>query len=117
MELVGAGPQDEKPRRVVVRGQVEAGAEHGAVVLVADPGGPGAATYQLGQAWQHTVGRRVDLVAQTVPGLATTAQQGIPVRVLSLVVVAGPGEPGPGEPGAGEPGTREPGTGEPSGPS
>lgn len=80
-------PESEQAHRVVVRGLVTEGVEHGSVVLTADPGGPGAATYQLGAAWTHVIGRRVDLVAQTVPGMMTTQQQGTFVRVLSLTVL------------------------------
>lgn len=84
MELIGSSSDDEKAQRLVVCGRVEAGVEPGSVVLVAEPGGIGAATYQLGRAWQHAVGRRVDAVVQTLPGMMTTAQQGLPVRVVSL---------------------------------
>jgi adenine deaminase len=87
MDLFGRRRDDDEPRRVVVRGRVEEGVEHGSVVLVADPGGPGAATYQLGPAGRHAAGRRADLVAVTRPGMLTTAQQGTPVRVVRLTVV------------------------------
>lgn len=93
MEILGSRPDDDTPRQVAVRGRVEQGVEHGSVVLVAEPGGPGAATYQLGAAWQHAIGHRADLVAQTVPGMMTTAQQGTPVRVLSLTVHSEPPPP------------------------
>ncbi|HZI98502.1 MAG TPA: hypothetical protein VFD41_13335 [Actinomycetales bacterium] len=82
-------PFDRDPQRLVVRGVVTEGVEPGSVVLVPDPGGPGSATYQLGPAWQHVIGRRVDLVAQALPRMMTTQQQGTPVRVLSLTIVDG----------------------------
>ena len=84
MELVGPGGPDPGPRRVAVTGRVEAGVEHGSVVLVADPGGPGCAVYQLGSLWRHVVGRRVHVVGTTDPGRLTTAQQGESLTVLSL---------------------------------
>ena len=86
---VGNSGREDKPRRVVVEGMVTEGVEMGSVVLVANPGGPGSATYQLGPAWQQVIGRRVDLAAQTMPGMMTTQQQGEPVRVISLTVVDG----------------------------
>ncbi len=95
MELIGSSSDDEKAQRLVVCGRVEAGVEPGSVVLVAEPGGIGAAAYQLGRAWQHAVGRRVDAVVQTLPGMMTTAQQGLPVRVVSLADADGFGPDGP----------------------
>lgn len=100
MDLAGTSSGREKVQRVVVRGRVEAGVEPGSVVLVAELG---AAVYQLGRAWEHAVGRRVDVVAQTMPGVMTTAQQGAPVQVLSLTVVDAPGPGGAADAGEARP--------------
>jgi hypothetical protein len=75
----------EDAGRVVVRGTVREGVEPGSVILVPEPGGTGERrTYQLGPAWQHVIGRSVDLVAEAMPKMMTTQQQGTPVRVISL---------------------------------
>ncbi len=77
-----------------VTGQVEAGVEHGSVVLRDEAG----RQWQIGRKWGHLVGCTVRLVGHLRPDMMSTAQQGTLLAVDEVEVLAGtPREPdGPG---------------------
>jgi hypothetical protein len=82
---------DLQPVEVQVEGVVVAGVEHGSVVLR----GADGRTWQLGRAHGHLVGCTVALHGRR-RDVMTTAQQGVPLEVLGVEVVAGtPGASGP----------------------
>ncbi len=75
---------------VEVEGVVVAGVEHGSVVLT----GADGRTWQLGRPHGHLVGCTVAVRGRR-RDVMTTAQQGVPLEVLALEVVAGTsGRPG-----------------------
>jgi hypothetical protein len=73
----------EPPAVVTIVGRVEQGVEHRSVVLRGDDG----RTWQIGAAGAGSVGLRVRVLARPLPGLLTTAMQGVPVHVLDLTVL------------------------------
>lgn len=80
----------EVEAEVEVEGVVMAGVEHGSVVLT----GADGRTWQLGRPHGHLVGCTVAVRGRR-RDVMTTAQQGVPLEVLGLEVVAGtPGRPG-----------------------
>jgi hypothetical protein len=80
----------------IVTGKVEAGVEHGSVVLRDGRG----QQWQIGRRWSHLTGCTVRLVGHLRPGMMTTAQQGTLLAVDEVEVLEGtPREPQ--EPGAG----------------
>jgi hypothetical protein len=68
-----------------VRGRVEAGVEHGSVVLRGEDG----STWQLGAGRRDLVGCVVVVRGRPRPDVLTTAQQGVPLEVLDVEVVSG----------------------------
>jgi hypothetical protein len=85
---------DREQDEVQVEGVVAAGVEHGSVVLR----GADGRTWQLGRAHGHLVGCTVALHGRPRRDVMTTAQQGVPLEVLGVEVVAG--TPGASRPDA-----------------
>lgn len=75
---------------VVVEGQVSEGVESGSVVLR----GADGRSWQLGRSHTGLVGRTVSLRGRPRRDVMTTAQQGVPLEVLSVEVVPGSPESG-----------------------
>ena len=85
-----SGDPGSGARAVQVAGVVQAGVEHGSVVLTGSDG----RTWQLGRGQAHLVGCTVSLRGRR-RDVMTTAQQGVPLEVLAVEVVSGtPGRPG-----------------------
>lgn len=87
------GPPDQgrdgPPVEVEVEGVVAAGVEHGSVVLR----GADGRTWQLGHGHRQLIGCTVALRGRPRREVMTTAQQGVPLEVLGVEVVAGtPGD-------------------------
>ena len=79
--------------QVEVEGEVLEGVEAGSVVLR----GADGRTWQLGRSHGHLVGCTVAVRGRPRRDVMTTAQQGVPLEVLGVEVLAGtPGEHRPG---------------------